>query len=114
DLSYWFPRPTIDGLRTLKTRSDAEAYLRSHPEVVRLLPHLIDRGEEAGRTLVIALANAAQTPELLAMLRDLGLGQRGADKVRLDAVLAARRWEAVPAGKIRMWIKGEWREQLLL
>jgi tetratricopeptide (TPR) repeat protein len=119
-LEYWLSERVREKLANLDSGSDERSrrqlalLLQEHPEIVRLIPHLIDRGDPIGRELAMRLSAAAKTPELLAILRDFALGQRGSDKLRLDAAMAGVRVGALPSGQVRMWNRGQWREQLLL
>ncbi len=88
-------------------------YLNQHPELVLLIPILLDRGDPEGREFAMHLATLAETPETLAMLRDFALGQRGPDQLRLEAANAASGAGLFPDGKARLWMGGEWRDLLL-
>jgi tetratricopeptide (TPR) repeat protein len=108
-------------LKRAGTRGDDEAatravrrYLRQHPELAARVPLLLDRGDPQGREFALRLARMAETPELLAALRDFALSQRGPDTLRLQAAEAASEAGLLPAGPTRFWLHGEWREALLL
>src|SRR5262249_9696252 len=75
---------------------------------------LLDRGNPHGREFALRLGLMARTPELLAALRDFGLGQRGPDQMRLEAAQAAADGGVMEAGPIRFWARGQWTEVLLL
>ena len=89
-------------------------FLQQHPEMVALVPVLFDRGDPNARELALRIAKTAQTPELLAALRDFALSQRGPDKMRLDAARIASEAGLIPQGSVRMWSRGMWQELLLL
>jgi tetratricopeptide (TPR) repeat protein len=79
-----------------------------------LVPALLDRGDPAGREFALKIAELAETPEMLAALRDFALGQQGPDKLRIQAVQAAQHGGLLPSGKVRVWAKGKWHDTLLL
>jgi tetratricopeptide (TPR) repeat protein len=122
----WISSRTIQDLRTTlkpyarsashdRVVADAtRRFLQQHPEMVTLVPVLFDRGDPNARELALRIAKTAQTPELLAALRDFALSQRGPDRLRLDAARIASEAGLVPQGSVRMWSRGMWRELLLL
>jgi len=89
-------------------------YLRQHPEIVSLVPLLLDRGDPMGREFALHIARATGTPELQAALRDFALGQRGPDGMRNEAARIASEAGLLPSGPVRLWMQGEWREILLM
>ena len=101
-------------------RGDAAAaralkgFLLRHPEVPKLAPLLLDRGDPAGREFAFRLALLVKTPELLTALRDFALGQRGPDALREEAAIVARTAGLLPPGLVRLWLQGEWREVIPL
>jgi len=92
----------------------ARRYLRKHPEMNGLAPVLLDRGDPDARGFALRLALMAETPEMLAVLQDFALGQRGPDEMRFQAAQAAAKAGLLPPGPTRLWLDGEWRELLLL
>jgi len=87
--------------------------LRDHPHLAALVPLLLDRGDPEGRELALRLALIAGTPDLQAALRDFALGQRGPDALRQQAAQAAVEAGLLPAGTVRLWLEGAWRDLLL-
>ena len=120
--NYWAQGPAIRDLIGQigkgggedRVREGTLQFLRQHPEVGALVPLLLDRGDPDGRLFALRLALIARTPELLAALRDFAQGQRGPDQSRLEAANAAADAGLLPAGPVRMWMRGEWTESLLL
>jgi tetratricopeptide (TPR) repeat protein len=89
-------------------------FLAKHPELVALVPVLLDRGDPYGRKFALRLALAAQTPEMLQALEEFALGQTGPDQQRIEAANGVSRAGKWPSGPRRLWIQGEYREILLL
>ncbi|MCL4393453.1 MAG: tetratricopeptide repeat protein [Chloroflexi bacterium] len=89
-------------------------FIQQHSELVALAPVLLDRGDVKSRELAFHLAEMARTPEMLAALRDFGLSQRGPDSMRHSAMQIASEAGLIPEGPVRMWMKGSWREVMLL
>jgi tetratricopeptide (TPR) repeat protein len=120
--NYWAQAPAIKDLLAQvgkdtddeRLREGTRRFLAQHPEVAALVPLLLDRGDPGGRTFALRLALIARTPELLAALRDFAVGQRGPDQARLEAANAAADAGLLPAGMVRLWMRGEWSESLLL
>jgi tetratricopeptide (TPR) repeat protein len=130
-LDYWLPSRTIEDLRSTvptpggkqgkSSRASDEVVerafrrsLRAHPEIEALIPTLLDRGDPVGREFALRVARLLRTPEMLAALRDFALGKRGPDSVRLEAANLAIEAELIPAGEVRLWSHGEWRDVLLM
>jgi tetratricopeptide (TPR) repeat protein len=87
----------------------ARRFLNRYPEVVGLVPLLLDRGDPEAREFALHLARVSQLPELLVALRDFALSQRGPDTMRLEAARAAAE-AGLLAGPVGLWLQGEWRE----
>jgi tetratricopeptide (TPR) repeat protein len=85
-------------------------YLQLHPEMLTLVPLLLERGDPGGREFAINLASLAETPELLAALRDFALSQHGPDKLRHRALQIVSKAKSLPPGPIRLWLRGQWSE----
>jgi tetratricopeptide (TPR) repeat protein len=125
DPNNWIPRRTILELTavlekaarhgTHNTISKAmQRFTREHPELVRILPALLDRAGPEGATFALHFARALRTPEVLHTLQKFALGQQGSDAARIEAAQLLRETEVLPAGMVRLWIEGAWRELLLL
>src|SRR5262249_14298621 len=67
-----------------------------------------------GREFAFRLATIAETPELMAALRDFALGQRGPDQLRMEAANTACAAGLLSEGPTRLWMRGEWQGIQLL
>ena len=121
----WVPRKAIGDLLRLvgpaARGSDEKAlqratqrFLDQHPEIARLVPILLDRGDKEAREFAMRVALMVKTPEMLAALRDFSLGQRGPDKMRMEAANAASSAGLLPAGTVRLWMQGKWQDLMLI
>jgi tetratricopeptide (TPR) repeat protein len=119
--NYYVPMKLIEGLlaqlATVRGRNDdkavereAQRYLKAHPELEGLVRLLLDRGDQAGRELALRLAGTIRTPAMLENVRDFALGQRGSDKLRIEATQLAQQAGLLTAGPQRFWIGGEPRD----
>jgi tetratricopeptide (TPR) repeat protein len=123
-LNYLLRREALEEMikeAKVKDRRSGEAlthalqhYVERHPEITHLIPYLLERGDPIGRDFAVRLAGIIKTPEMLAMLRDFALSQRGTDRLRMQAAQAASQADLLPSGQVRMWMQGEWQEILLL
>lgn len=123
-LAEWVPGKTIRDLiariQPVAKRGDAaltqatQRFFRDHPEVRGLIPLLLDRGDPAGREFAFHLAMSFDAPEMKTALRDFALSARGPDELRMRASQEASRAGLIPPGMARMYLKGQWREVLLL
>jgi tetratricopeptide (TPR) repeat protein len=122
-LPYWISEKTIRELYlTFKTasrreaaaRSEAGKFLKRHPEIISLAPHLLAHGDAACREIVLNLAGATQDAAFLEALKVFALGQRGADDLRMQAAQLLVENDMLPPGSVRLWLEGEWKDVLLL
>jgi tetratricopeptide (TPR) repeat protein len=120
-LNYWGCTESLARLCTSLAhpthRKDDEAVTRAverfadvHPEVVRLVPALLDRGDTTGRELAWRFAMLLETPEMLDSLRVFCLSQRGPDAMRIETANRLYRAGALPASSVRMWLDGRWQD----
>lgn len=117
---YWISPHAIDDLqseaRKLAKRDVKDLmpavrrFLRKHPYVENLLPILFDRGDLAGREFALKLATWIKTPETIALLRQFGLGQRGPDRLRINALREAQQLGGLDSGIVRFWANGDWQD----
>lgn len=125
DLNHWLPNhlthELVSRMDRLQRRGSERALaretrrlLQDHPQLAAILPILLDRGDPVGRQFALRTAMRAETPETFEVLRDFALGQRGPDEFRHEAARAVREAGLLPAGPVRMWIKGQWAEVLVL
>jgi tetratricopeptide (TPR) repeat protein len=91
-----------------------QRWLQNYPEMVKVLPMLLDRGDPMGREFALRVAIEADHPELHEALHDFALSPRGPDADRNRAANTAREADLLPAGMIKMWLKGEQREVMLM
>lgn len=89
-------------------------YLAEHPYMVKLLPILLERGDPTGRALAMHLATLVKTPELLEALKEFAFGQWGTDEMRHQAAVKLVEAKFLPDRQVRLWLKGEWQELLLI
>lgn len=105
---YWLPATRRNNEAAL-TKA-AGRYLKLHPEMKILVPILLERGDPQGREFAVGLATIAETPELLAALKDFVLSRHGPDELRHQALRTVKQAGLMPPGPVRMWLKGEWQE----
>ncbi len=124
-MNYWIRRELLDELaaefeHAKSPKDDAwEQKLvvklaARHPEIVKLIPLLLDRGDELARGFARRLAAALDTPECLEALRSFSLSQRGPDKVRIDLANELVENGVLSPGAVRLWIDGAWADLELL
>lgn len=103
-------RPAAKSKNNQAVTEKVRQFLKVHPELVTLVPVLLDRGGPEAGDFTLRLVMMAETPELLGALRDFALGQRGPDQLRLQAADVLARFGVIPAGKARLWLRGAWTE----
>ncbi|MCT7952359.1 tetratricopeptide repeat protein [Ancylothrix sp. C2] len=124
-LANWISQSTIDDLVKAVNEGfkgqDEEAaqkttqeYLKQHPEIEKLIPILLDRGDPSAREFALQLAKMARTPEMLEALKTFAFGQRGPDEKRHEAAMVLKKTGFLDTHKVEMWLKGEWTEIILV
>jgi tetratricopeptide (TPR) repeat protein len=124
DLRALVPREAVEDLVETTSRVGSRGTTRSmetavrlvlerHPEIVRIAPALLDRGDPGAREFALMVASMARTPELVDALAGFALGRRGPDSMRISAANVAIEAGRLPRGQTRMWVRGEWNEILL-
>ncbi len=113
DLIQFIESTTRSGNES-KMRNAGRRFLRKYPEIVGVMPMLLERGNDQMRELAILLADTARTPEILGPLKDFVLSQHGTDQLRNRAARIISEAGLLPSGPTRLWIDGEWQELLLL
>ncbi|MEB3335821.1 MAG: tetratricopeptide repeat protein [Leptolyngbyaceae bacterium] len=125
DLNYWLNRSDVEDLTVIlksvfQSKDEAgmtkaiQRYLQEHPHIIQLIPVLLDRGDPAGREFALRCAETAEKPEMLEALRIFALSQSGTDELRNKAAVKVSEAGLLPPGPVRLWIKGEWRDILLI
>lgn len=120
-IAQWLPEPAMERLAKQVDRlsrgkkgaiSEAQRQKLSaeFQSVVRLIPHLLDRGDENGREFALQIARFLNLPETNTALRDFCRGQRGTDEMRMEALSYLQEAGAASEGPQRLWLKGEWHE----
>jgi tetratricopeptide (TPR) repeat protein len=122
--AQWVPQATLAAyvklLEPASRRGDAvvdtmhRRFLQRHPEMVPLIPLLLDRGDPAAREFALRVAQSSDLPDVRAALRDFALSQRGPDAMRMAAAQTAKSAGLLPGRTVRLWSGGEWRDLLLL
>lgn len=108
--------PALRGKTTeKKVEQAARQFLAKHPEVIGLIPTLLERGDPRGREFAYHLARIAETPETVDALVKFALGRVGPDKLRHEVAHFLTDTGRLPRGQtVLMWVEGEQRELLLL
>jgi tetratricopeptide (TPR) repeat protein len=83
------------------------------PQVPRLIPILLERGDPHGCTLAWFIASTSDEPAMLEILRAFALGQRGPDSMRLKTLRILTEKRALSDRRLKIWLRGEWDEQIL-
>ena len=81
-------------------------FLAEHPEVVAMLPRILERGGPKGQEFVVSTAEQLKTPELLNPLKDFALSQNGTDQMRNRAAMLAAQAKLIPKDRVTLWMLG--------
>lgn len=81
-------------------------FLEGRPGMQVVLSALLDRGDDAARTLAVSLIQMTELPALLPALRDFVLGPHGPDALRLELLGLLREKGTLPDPHVRMWVQG--------
>lgn len=124
-LNHWVPprtlqqvaqvlAPAVRGNSEKAVTSAMRRFVRQHRELQQILPILLARGDPDGRLFAIRLIRTAETPELLAMLRDFALSRHGPDPLRVEAANFVSQAGLLPPGMATLWLQGEWQPIMLI
>jgi tetratricopeptide (TPR) repeat protein len=84
------------------------------PALKTLIPALLDRGDPEGREFALGLALASLTPEMIEIVREFGLGNRGSANLRSRALHTLYGEGHCEAGPHPFFSHGRWTEVELL
>ena len=93
-----------------RTEKIAKDFAKRHPEIVALVPVLLERGDPVAREFAHRFAFLLDTPEMHTALLQFAQATRGPDEMRMKTVQELDFREAMPPGPVRMWIDGQWQE----
>lgn len=124
-LANWISKPSVDDLVKAvnegfkdqdqeSAQKTTQEYLKQHPEIEKLVPILLDRGDPSAREFALQLAKMAKTPEMLEALKTFAFSQRGPDEKRHEAAMFLKQRGFLETDKVKMWLKGEWTEIILV
>ena len=97
-----------------KLISGLKDFLNRHPDVMAILPRILERGGPKGQEFILANAEQLKTPELLALIKDFALSQNGPDQMRNRAATLASQANLLPKANVTLWVRGEWRDVMLM
>lgn len=124
DLNEWFDSKIKEDITQMvgqsetengkRSQSIAKEIIKKNPHIIALIPILLQRGSPLGRQFAIYMAILTKKTELVAALKEFALGREGSDQKRLEVAQKLNQEGLIPSGNIKMWIKGEQQELLLM
>ena len=116
-LERWLPEETVTSARQCVDRCQLEQdegrrqgvalrCLERNPQLVALGEALLDRGDPAGRSLILALGILSRHPELVSALARFGPGERGPDLQRYLATGVAMAERYLPCQPHALLVEG--------
>ena len=124
EMSDWFSSKIKEDLTEMvsdseikndnQSQSIAKRIIKKNPHIVHLIPILLKRGSPSGRKFAIYMATLTKKPELLEALKEFALGRDGSDQERIEVAQQLNQEGLMPSGNIKMWVKGEHTELLLM
>ncbi|MDJ0650541.1 MAG: tetratricopeptide repeat protein [Xenococcaceae cyanobacterium MO_188.B19] len=97
-----------------QSQSIAKRIIKKNPHILPLIPILLKRGSPSGRKFAIYMATLTKKPELVAALKEFAFGRDGSDQERIEVAQQLNQEGLIPSGNIKMWVKGEHTELLLM
>jgi len=98
----------VDSKKDEKVKDAARRFIGKYPQLLPLLPTILERGDPTGRQTVLGLAKIAATPETIQMLKDFVHGPHGPDKVRYEALQFLQERQIIKGGeKLSFWSCGK-------
>ena len=87
-------------------------FFEKNPNILGVLPILLERGDQAGKDFALRLLRSAATPESFAALKEFAFSQNGTDQMRHKTAMALAEADVIPKD-VRLWVGGEWHEMRL-
>lgn len=97
-----------------KISARIRTFLDGHPDVGIIIPRIMERGGPSGQEIFLGIAEQLKTSQLLEMSKAFALSQNGTDRMRNRAVNLAVEAKLLPKEKVTLWLRGEWREIMLM
>lgn len=124
DINEWFSAKLKEDITQIvsdietdnknKSQSIAKRIIKKNPYIISLISILLKRGSPSGRQFAIYLATLTKKAELTVALKEFAFGREGNDKDRLEVAQKLNQEGLIPSGNVKMWIKGEQQELLLM
>lgn len=124
-LTYWFAGDFATSYlkfsgpisRKGAAKKAGQKLLKQYPQLPRLLPHILDRGDPHARKTMLLFIDMMETEELVQGLLPFGSGKSGTDAQRMEALqLVAQHHPDLlpPDRKVSVWQGGEQTEIMML
>jgi len=98
----------VDSKKDKKIKDTARHFIEKYPQLMPLVPVILERGDPAGRTVILAFAQIAETAETIEMLKNFAHSPHGPDKLRFEALRFLQERRIIKAGeKINFWSRDE-------
>jgi tetratricopeptide (TPR) repeat protein len=91
-----------------------EKLISDFPSSVARFSVLLDRGCPLTKAFFMGVAASTKIPAMLEALKEFALGDRGSDEERMEAAKVALESGFISSGMVRMYMKEQWKEILLL
>ena len=124
DINEWFNSKIKEDIKRVidqsetgndkKYQSLAKAIIKNNPNLIALIPILLQRGSPLARQFAIYIATLTKKPELVKALKEFAFGREGCDKERIKVAQNLNQEGLIPSGNVKMWINGEQTELLLM
>ncbi len=123
NLNQWVSQSAVANVQQIVVASDrgdaaleraARRYFKRHPELLTLIPLLLERGDPRGREFAITLVPLIDDPDLLTALHKFALSQYGPDELRHRALQTITEAGLISGGSVKMWLKGKRQEIALM
>lgn len=88
-----------------------------YPYLVKLMPHILERGDQGAREVMFLLAQTWESPDVAEVLFEFARGRYGSDLFRLEIMtyLSKHYPELMPPdGMVKIWTRGEQHEVRLM
>ncbi len=124
-LTYWFAGDfarsymSFSGPSSRKgaAKKAGQKLLKQYPQLPRLLPHILDRGDPHARKTMLLFIDMMKTEELAQGLLPFGYGKSGTDAQRMEAFqLISQHYPDLlpPDRKVTVWQRGEQTEIMMM
>ncbi len=114
-IEYWLPYLMSSDIHALFAQQTTpemlyERLLKTHPEISAMLSRMLADGDQMSRLFALMIAKLRDDPDVIPVLRDFALSDRGPDELRMEAMSELSHRDPNLPERLTMYLEGTWRD----